>query len=167
MVFILYISCINQYITYYITSVWKSRTKWQNFNKIKQYHYNQSESNIQRFRKEKYLRMIDGWLTQRVTTNYNEWQRMRTSDATNNNEPQRVTMSANEWQRVTTSGRKWYNEDCEWKGVVQRVTTNDSAREQVKVNDFRFQYETEGQNDSWRFLFNFLWNVYSSNLEYF
>ena len=111
--------------------------------------------------------MIDGWLTQRVTTNYNEWQRMRTSDATNNNEPQRVTMSANEWQRVTTSGRKWYNEDCEWKGVVQRVTTNDSAREQVKVNDFRFQYETEGQNYSWRFLFNFLWNVYSSNLEYF
>ena len=68
----------------------------------------------------------DRRIVHRVTTSdnewHNEWQRMTTSGATNDNEWQRVV------QRMTMSGNEWYNEwqrmtcDNEW----QQMTTNEN-----------------------------------------
>ena len=47
-----------------------------------------------------------------MTINYSEWQRAKTSGATNDkdwyNEWQRVTTTNNEWQQITASDSEWH-----------------------------------------------------------
>ena len=69
----------------------------------------------------------------------------------------------NEWQPVTTERQQMTTsgttQDNEWQQVTTNDAMSDSKSVQVKESDFRFQNETKGQPDSWRFLFNFLCNV--------
>ena len=67
----------------------------------------------------------------------NEWQRMKTSDTTNDNKWQPMTTSDNEWlrmtecQRITTSGTANVNE---WHNEWEQMKANES--------NFRFQNKT-------------------------
>ena len=63
---------------------------------------------------------------QQVTKIDNEWQRIITSGATNDNE------WYDEWQRMTTNDNKWQQ-------VVQEMKTNDTEQGQVKESHFGFR----------------------------
>ena len=64
-----------------------------------------------------------------MATNDNEWQRMKTSGTTNDNE----------WYN------EWYNE---WQQVVQRVTTSNNEWKRVTTNDNEWQQMTINKNDT-------------------
>ena len=64
-------------------------------------------------------------MTTSGTTSYNndnEWQWV----------VQRVTKNYNEWQRVARSGA---TSDKEWQGVMQRMTTSDNKQQWVTASD--------------------------------
>ena len=71
-------------------------------------------------------------MVHRVTTNENEWERVKTSGTTSG------TTNDNEWkrvvQRVTTSGT---TSDNEWQRVIQRVTMSDNKLQWVTASDNR------------------------------
>ena len=74
-------------------------------------------------------------MVQRVTTSYNEWQRMAASVTTSDKEWQQVTKSDNQWQRVTTNGNEWQRV----RAVVQRMKTAQYIPKNGLLSSFQWQ----------------------------